>query len=118
MESLHSELTGRGVVVIGLCDDAPENQRKAAERAGVTYPLLVENEHMPAPFGDIRGFPGFLIVDPEGRMSRPLFPDVSFVRRRLERMLLLHFKDWAPPRTSPERARVAARILTPTAVSP
>lgn len=81
MADLQKELAPRGLAIVGICDDTPENQRAITEPAGVRYPLLVETEEIPAPFDSVGGFPSFLLVDRDGTIVGP----VLHVPGRIER---------------------------------
>jgi peroxiredoxin len=73
LAKLQDELAPRGVVIVGMCDDTADAQRKLTDPAGVSYPLLVEPDNPPAPFDGVKGFPSFLVVDREGRIVGPVF---------------------------------------------
>jgi hypothetical protein len=85
---MSDEMAAAGLVIVGLCDESPENQRSITDEAGVRYPLLVESEVMPSPFDSVQAFPSFLLVGRDGTIVGPLLaPNTNVLRWVLEETL-------------------------------
>jgi peroxiredoxin len=59
----------QGLVVIGLSMASPKEQREAAQRFGITYPLFLwEREKLPSLLRRITATPTTLLLDRKGRI--------------------------------------------------
>ena len=73
-QRLHQEGKGK-VAVLGIdyLDTQPEGALALAKATGVTFPLLADPDGLLRPEFRIRGLPGVVLVDAEGRVTRVEF---------------------------------------------
>jgi peroxiredoxin len=63
-----------GLIVIGLSTVSPKEQRDAAKRFGLTYPLFLwEHDKLPKPLKVITGYPTTLLIDRNGKIREVVF---------------------------------------------
>ena len=65
---LEQRYRARGLVVLGVSDEAAETQNAFARQAGINYTLLQGREGLPAPFGSVNALPTTFVVGPDGRI--------------------------------------------------
>lgn len=73
LERLHTELRGRGVIVLGVNNEAPALARRFLTRHGVTFDTLTDPRGAVARLYGVRGIPVGVIIDRGGRV-RAHFP--------------------------------------------
>jgi hypothetical protein len=73
-QRLHEEGQGE-VAVLGIdyLDTQPEGALALAKATGVTFPLLADPDGLLRPEFRIRGLPGVVLVDADGRVTRVEF---------------------------------------------
>lgn len=63
-----------GLIVIGLSSAPPKEQRKAAKRLGLTYPLFLwERAKLPPLLKVINAYPTTLLIDRNGKICEIVF---------------------------------------------
>ncbi len=89
LKKLHEEFAGRGLVVLGVTDDAPGTARAFAERNKMTYPLVFDHGGRLGGRFDVRAIPYNVFVAPDGTIAGDVTGTLSEAeaRRRLEPLL-------------------------------
>jgi len=63
-----------GLIVMGLSTVSPKEQRDAAKRFGLTYPLFLwEQDKLPTLLKVITGYPTTLLIDRNGKIREVVF---------------------------------------------
>lgn len=63
-----------GLIVIGLSTVSPKEQKEAAKRFGITYPLFLwERNKLPQLLRTITGYPTTLLIDRNGKIREVVF---------------------------------------------
>jgi peroxiredoxin len=80
LDRLYRERKDQGFVVFGLSDESIELQRRFAEQAGVSYPLITTSGQVPDLYRDIAKYPAIFLIDRQGRLQPAPGPDAPFER--------------------------------------
>jgi thiol-disulfide isomerase/thioredoxin len=78
LDRLYRERKHQGFIVFGLSDEDVDLQRKYAEQAPVSYPLLTLNGEVPNLYRDIARYPAIFLIDRRGRLQPAPDPDQPF----------------------------------------
>ncbi|MEJ2538997.1 MAG: TlpA disulfide reductase family protein [Gemmatimonadota bacterium] len=75
LQSLHEDLAGEGVLVLGLSTDAGgiAGVREFLEERGVTYPVAMANADSRRAFGGVTALPTTFILDRDGVVRHRVF---------------------------------------------
>ncbi len=66
---LQREYGARGVQIVGVGLDEPENIREFARSHGINYPVLLGNDEVSSLYGGISGIPTTFIIDKQGNIA-------------------------------------------------
>ena len=78
LDRLYRERKHQGFIVFGLSDEDVDLQRKYAEQASVSYPLLTLSGEVPNLYRDIARYPAIFLIDRRGRLQPAPGPGPAF----------------------------------------
>lgn len=93
--SLHEELHGAGLTVLGIAvDEGEEVVQPFVEEQGINYPIVVDDGRIADAFGGVYGLPTTYVINPDGEVIHRtigLFP-IDEIRPQLEAMTSTSFR--------------------------
>ena len=69
LDELYRQRKDEGFMVYGFSTEAPDLQRKFAQRVTVSYPLLTSGPGVPEFYKDIVRYPAFILIDRNGQLQ-------------------------------------------------
>jgi peroxiredoxin len=68
--ALQSLYGGRGLQILGVALDEPDNVREFSQRQGINYPVLLGTDRVANLYGGVTGIPTTFIIDQQGMIVR------------------------------------------------